>query len=136
LNKIVVTVVGACCLAAASVASARPYAGVSGLAASADSAATAGTNPAGITRLSDPAYKVELVLVQSESEWEGRLSETEREVSSDDSTTIVVPSGYLVRPINEDFAFGFTMLGFGYSDDFGDWPGRYFIESYDSLSIE
>lgn len=32
---------------------ARPYAGVSGLAASADSAATAGTNPAGAARLND-----------------------------------------------------------------------------------
>lgn len=114
---------------------ARPYAGVSGLAASADSAATAGTNPAGMSRLSDPAYKLELVLVQSESEWEGRLGNGEREVTSDDSTTIAVPSGYLVHPINDDFTFGFTLLGFGYSDDFGDWPGRYFIESYDSISV-
>ena len=122
-------------LCGAGLAQARPYAGVSGLAASADSAATAGTNPAGISRFSDLAAKVELVLVQSESEWEGRLGEDGREVSSDDSTTIVVPSGYLVYPINEDFSFGFTVLGFGYSDDFGDWPGRYFIESYETISV-
>jgi long-chain fatty acid transport protein len=114
---------------------ARPYAGVSGLAASADSAATAGTNPAGIARFDQPAYTVELVLVQSESEWEGQMGEGASEVSSNTSTTIVVPAGYIVRPINDDFAFGFTVLGFGYSDDFGDWPGRYFIESYDSLSV-
>lgn len=44
MNDFVVTLVGACCLAAAGAVSARPYAGVSGLAASADSAATAGTN--------------------------------------------------------------------------------------------
>lgn len=105
---------------------ARPYAGVSGLAASADSAATAGSNPAGMSRLSGPAYKLELVLVQSESEWEGRLGDGEREVSSDDSTTIVVPSGYLVRPINEDFTFGFTMLGFGYSRAGNRWYRRGF----------
>ena len=135
MNKFLVTLVGACCLAAAGGAGARPYAGVSGLAASADSAATAGANPAGITRFSDPTYKVELVLVQRESEWEGRLGEAGNKVISDDSTTIVVPSGYMVRPINEDFTFGFTLLGFGYSDDFGDWPGRYFIESYDSVSV-
>jgi hypothetical protein len=47
---------------------ARPYGGISGLAASADSATTAGISPAGIARFDGPAYKVELVLVQIESE--------------------------------------------------------------------
>ena len=114
---------------------ARPYAGVSGLAAAADSAVTAGTNPAGMARFQERTMRGELVLVQSESEWEGQLGEGNREVTSDDSTTIVVPSGYLIQPINEQFSFGFTVLGFGYSDDFGDWPGQYFIESYESISI-
>ena len=114
---------------------ARPYAGVSGLAASADSATTAGTNPAGMARFDAPASRGELVLVYSESTWEGSLGDTDRTVTSEDSTTIAVPSGYMVRPLNDDWIFGFTILGFGYSDDFGDWPGRYFIESYDSLSI-
>jgi long-chain fatty acid transport protein len=116
-------------------AHARPYAGVSGLAASADSATTAGTNPAGMVRFDAPAARGELVLVYSESTWEGRLGDSGREVTSEDDTTILVPSGYMVRPINENWSFGFTILGFGYSDDFGDWPGRYFIESYDSISV-
>ena len=131
----VVPVLLACTLLCTGQAGARPYAGVSGLAASADSATTAGTNPAGAARFDAPATRVELVLVQSESSWEGRLGEGGTEVTSDDSTTIVVPSGSLVRPINDDWAFSFTILGFGYSDDFGDWPGRYFIESYDSVSV-
>jgi len=130
-----VSVLVTCSVAFSSSMQARPYAGVSGLAASADSATAAGTNPAGIARFDAPAMRGELVLVQSESEWEGRLGEGGREVTSDDSTTIVVPSGYMVRPINEDFTFGFTILGFGFSDDFDDWPGRYFIESYESVSI-
>ncbi|MEP4149126.1 MAG: outer membrane protein transport protein [Halioglobus sp.] len=125
----------AVCSGGIPLAHSRPYAGVSGLAAAADSAATAGTNPAGAMRFGEFAAKVELIAVQSESEWEGRIGEEGERVTSDDSTTILVPSGYLIKPINDSFAFTFTMLGFGYSDDFGDWPGRYFIESYDSLSV-
>jgi len=112
---------------------ARPYAGVSGIAAAADSAATAGNNPAGASRFSEPATKVELTVLQSESEWEGSLGEGPSTTSSDSTTFL--PSGSIIRPINDEFTFAFTVLGFGYSDDFGDWPGQYFIESYDSLSI-
>ena len=114
---------------------ARPYAGVSGLAAAADSAATAGTNPAGIARFDEKAFRGELIFIQSESEWESQRGEAGDSVISDSSTTIVVPSVSLLLPINEQFNFGFTVLGFGYSDDFGDWPGKYFIESYDSVSV-
>jgi long-subunit fatty acid transport protein len=42
-------------------ATARPYPGLSGLAASADSAETAATNPAGITRFRQRAVEVELM---------------------------------------------------------------------------
>ena len=63
----------ACVLVFSPSSQGRPYAGVSGLAASADSATTASTNPAGIARFSEPAYRAELVVVQSESEWAGRL---------------------------------------------------------------
>ena len=122
-------------LSASNAALARPYAGVTGLAAAADSAAAAGTNPAASMRFNDLSAKLELITVYSDSKWEGQLGEDGATVSSEDSTTILVPSGYLIKPINDDFAFSFTMLGFGYSDDFGDWPGRYFIESYDSLSV-
>ena len=116
-------------LSASNAALARPYAGVTGLAAAADSAAAAGTNPAASMRFNDLSAKLELITVYSDSKWEGQLGEDGATVSSEDSTTILVPSGYLIKPINDDFAFSFTMLGFGYSDDFGDWPGRDFIES-------
>lgn len=114
---------------------ARPYAALSGLAASADSAATAGNNPAGIMRFEESSQRVELLAFLSESTWEGQLGETQRDWESDDSTEIVVPSGYMIKPINDDFSFSFTILGYGFSDDLGDWPGRYFIETYDSVSI-
>jgi long-chain fatty acid transport protein len=108
---------------------------VSGLAAAADSAATAGTNPAGAARFDEFAAKLELITVHSESEWKGKIGDNGQEITSEDSTTILVPSGYLIKPLSDDFTFSFTLLGFGYSDDFGDWPGRYFIESYESFSV-
>ena len=114
---------------------ARPHAGFSGLAAAADSAGTAGTNPAGITRFDQSTSRVELFTIYNQSTWEGQLGETGPEFSSDESSTTVVPSAYLIKPINDKYTFGFTILGFGFSDDFGDWPGRYFITSYDSINI-
>ena len=114
---------------------ARPHAGFTGLGAAADSAATAGTNPAGITRFDANIYQLELYTIDSSSTWEGQLGENGAVSSSSESSTTLVPSGYLVMPINEQFTFGFTILGAGFSDDFGDWPGKYFITSFDAVNI-
>ena len=111
----------------------RPHAGFSGLAASADSAFTAATNPAGITRFTEPAYRLEIFGFFSESTWEEQLAGRNREVES--SSDVVVPSGYLIRPISDKYSFSFTLLGAGFSDDLGDWPGKYFVESYDTINL-
>jgi long-chain fatty acid transport protein len=124
-----------CPLLFAPISQARPHAGISGLAASADSAGTAGTNPAGITRFESSAYRVDLITITSESTWESQFGEGGTEFSSNESSTTIVPSAYLIKPINDKFSLGFTVLGVGFSDDFGDWPGRYVITSYDSLNI-
>ncbi|MEH6611655.1 MAG: outer membrane protein transport protein [Halioglobus sp.] len=116
-------------------AAARPHAGFTGLGAAADSAATAGTNPAGITRFDANTYQVELYTINSSSTWEGQLGEDGPVSSSSESNTTLVPSGYLIMPINDKFTFGFTILGAGFSDDFGDWPGKYFVTSFDSVNI-
>jgi long-chain fatty acid transport protein len=63
------------------------------------------------------------------------LGENGPRFDSEESSETVVPSGYGVWPINESLSASFTILGMGFSDDFGDWPGRYFIESYDSLNV-
>ncbi len=117
-----------------SMALARPYAGLSGLAAAADSAITAGTNPAGMSRFEEKAMHGELLVFRSESQWEGQLGDG-LQVETEDSSTTVVPSGYLVKPLNEKYTFGFTVLGMGFSDDLGDWPGKYFIETYESMNV-
>lgn len=122
-------------LLGANLASARPYPGLSGLAASADSAETAATNPAGITRFTQRAFEVEIMWFTSESEWESEFSTSGGEFNSKDSSDTIVPRVFYIEPITDRLSASFTILGAGFSDDLGDWPGRYFIESYDSVLI-
>jgi long-chain fatty acid transport protein len=117
------------------VTAARPYPGLSGLAASADSAATAATNPAGITRFSQRAAEAEIMWFSSESNWESQFSNSSMEFNSKDSDDIVVPRVFYLQPVSGDFSASFTFLGAGFSDDLGDWPGRYFMTRYDSTRV-
>ena len=116
-------------------ANARPYPLGTGLAAAADSAQTASSNPAGISRFSQRALYGDVLLFTSESEWESEFSGTGTRFNSKDSSETVVPRVAIIQPINDKFSTSFTFLGTGFSDDLGDWPGRYFIESYDSVFI-
>ncbi len=116
-------------------AEARPYPLGTGLAASADSAQTASSNPAGISRFSQRAVEADILLFTSESEWESEFSGTGTQFNSKDSGDTVVPRFAIIQPISDNFTTSFTFLGTGFSDDLGDWPGRYFIESYDSVYI-
>ena len=122
-------------LLCAGLAQARPYPGISGLAATADSSATAGNNPAGMTRLQERTWQVEVLSFFSESTWDGVFEEEGFQYESESSSTTVVPMGSFVQPFAERWRFGFTILGFAISDDLGDWPGRYVIESYESLYV-
>lgn len=112
---------------------ANPYPGLTGRIATADSAATAGNNPAGSTRFQKRAVEVELMWFKSDSTWESGFSDTGATSKSSDSGSTIVPRVFYVQPINDELAFSFTLLGVGFSDDLGNWPGRYFIKSYDSL---
>lgn len=127
-------VVAFCVTVAAPSTNARPYPGQTGLAAAADSAATAGSNPAGITRFKSRTIEFEVLSFFSDNTWEGQIGNGP-EFKTDDSTTTIVPTNYVIQPINDNWTFGFTILGSGYSDDFGDWPGRFFIEEYTLVYI-
>jgi long-chain fatty acid transport protein len=120
---------------ASGVAHARPYPLGTGLAASADSAQTASSNPAGITRFSQRAVDADVLWLTSESEWESGFSGTGSQSNSRNSDDTVVPRFAIIQPINDRFTTSFTFLGTGFSDDLGDWPGRYFIQSYDSIFV-
>jgi long-subunit fatty acid transport protein len=122
-------------LGSATPADARPYPGLSGLAATADSAATAGSNPAGITRFDERAMEVELMWFSSESGREGGIRESGDTSVSTSSGDTLVPRIFYLQPINEQYWFSFTVLGAGFSDDLGNWPGRYFVKEYNSLYV-
>jgi long-chain fatty acid transport protein len=127
--------IGCLLLVACLPAYARPYTAFSGLTAAADSAQSAANNPAGITRLDKRTLAGEILWFASESEWESQLGEESAFVSTKESSDTYVPRVYFVEPLNDNWAFSFTFLGAGFSEDFGDWEGRYFIESYDSVIV-
>ncbi|TGD74869.1 hypothetical protein E4634_06655 [Mangrovimicrobium sediminis] len=122
-------------LVSAPLAHARPYPGLSGLTATADSAATAGSNPAGSTRFDKAALDVELMWLNSESKWESGFENSESVDTSVSSSDTYVPRIFYVQPLGDKWAFSFAVLGVGFSDNLGDWPGRYFIREYDSLFV-
>ena len=112
-----------------------PYPAMTGISASADDAGTAGTNPAGMTRFDSRNMRFELLGFFTDNTFEGQLGAGPTFVSTDDTTTIV-PSANVVMPFRDNWWFGFTVLGAGFSDEYGDnWIGRYFIQEYALLYI-
>ena len=120
---------------ASSPSHARPYPLGTGMAAPADSAQTASSNPAGIARFAQRAVDADVLWFTSESEWESEFSGTGSRFDTKSSGDTVVPRFAIVQPIDDRFTASFTFLGTGFSDDLGDWPGRYFIASYDSVFV-
>ena len=115
---------------------AGPYPSMSGISAAADSASVAGNNPAAMTRFDSRAMSAEIIGFFTDNTWSGRIGTTGPEFRSEDSSTTVVPSMNMVRHFRDNWWFGFTILGSGFSDDFGEtWPGRYFIQEYELLYI-
>jgi hypothetical protein len=69
---------------------ARPYPLGTGMAASADSAQTASSNPAGISRFAERAMSAEILFFNSESEWESEFSGIGNRFDTKDSGETVV----------------------------------------------
>jgi long-chain fatty acid transport protein len=113
-----------------------PYPAFSGVAASADDAGVAGTNPAAMTLFDEREFRFELLGSYSESSWEGTLGNSGLTSTEDDSGSLVLPIGSMVTPLSDDWRFGFTVLGSGFSEEFeDDWVGRYFLQEYELLYI-
>ncbi len=132
MHKNLVVVLGL--VVASGALAAGPHPAMSGMAA-ADDASVAGSNPAGMTRFDSRVMHGEINGFFSDSTWEGRIG-TGPEFRTEDSNTTVVPSGNIVMPFKDNWWFGFTILGGGFSDEFTEgWPGRYFMEEYELLYI-
>jgi hypothetical protein len=55
------------------------------------------------------AYQLEALAFLSESTWEGEFGDSGLTTRSSESGESYVPSGYLIKPINDDFSFGFSV---------------------------
>jgi long-chain fatty acid transport protein len=113
-----------------------PFPSISGISATVNDAAVAGLNPAGMTHFDERAGRLEVLGFFRDSTWEGRLGEEGPVVSIDDDGALVVPVGALVMPFRDNWWFGFTVQGAGFSEDYDDdWPGRYFLQEYELLYV-
>ena len=122
--------------AAGGALAAGPYPSMSGISAAADDASVAGNNPAGMTRFDSRVMRGEIYGFFTDNTWEGRLGATGPSRTSVDSSTTVIPSGSLVMPFRDNWWFGFTIVGSGFSEDYGaGWPGRYLIQDYELLNV-
>jgi long-chain fatty acid transport protein len=113
-----------------------PYPAFSGISATNEDAAVAGLNPAAMTYFDKRESRFELLGFFSESTWKGNLGESEETVTIDDDSSLLLPVAAMVMPIRDNWWFGFTVQGAGFTEEFDDdWPGRYFLQEYELLYI-
>ena len=112
---------------ASGVTFARPQPLKSGMSAQADSAATTADNPAGITRFDSTQVRGDLYYISSENTWESSFTGTggSSPVTVDDTDSdIIAPNIAIVKPLSDKWFFGFSLLAYTMSDDYGDGEGR------------
>lgn len=102
-----------------------------GVAATADTAETAASNPAGMARLEKSSFYGSPMVVFTTSETEF-MSQNLGSGSVKSDSVILVPGFYYVRPLNEKWAIGIgpsgaSGLGSSYGDD---WAGRYLLDEW------
>jgi long-chain fatty acid transport protein len=101
--------------------------------AAAESAETAYSNPAGMTRFDQKTTSVGITFINSFKEFEVDESRTTTSGGDPDSgDPIFIPAYYTIRPIDEKWRLGFAANatgGFG-ADNGSDWAGRYYSNEF------
>lgn len=119
-------------LAAAPVLAGGPA--LSGISAQADSAETAVSNPAGMSRLAEPSYTVRVAVGEGLGEFEVDDERTTAGGGNPESdfSPVVVPLFFYVRPLNERWHAGLSLtVPTGFGADYGsEWAGRYYSDYY------
>ena len=101
--------------------------------AAAESAETAYTNPAGMTRFDEKTTSAGVTFIQSFKEF--NVDESRSTVGGGDpgdSDPLLIPSYYHIRPLDEKWRFGFAAnvaAGFG-ADNGSSWAGRYYSNEF------
>jgi len=110
-----------------------------GLFASANSAETAYYNPAGMVRLKETSHTLQGTFIHSFIEFDVDKNSTSVDGGDPDkdNTPIVIPGFYYVKPLNDDWRFGFSMnIPSGFGSDYGnDWAGRYYTDNYSLVYV-
>ena len=115
----------------ANVAYAGPYPSMTGISTAADDANVAGNNPAAMTILDSRQYRAGVFTFISDSTFEGQVGDNGPTFKSQSDSVTVIPSFSFVQPFKDDWRFGFTVLGMGFSEDYGeDWAARYLVQDY------
>ena len=124
------------CVCVASAAHAGPYPAKSGISAAGDDASVAGNNPAAMTLLESRQYRAGMFTFVSDSTFEGQVGTDGPTFVSESDSVTVIPSFSFVQPFKDDWRFGFTVLGMGFSEDYGeDWAARYVVQDYTLLYL-
>lgn len=113
--------------------------GFAGMAAEADSAETAASNPAGMSLLGESAATVQLMAGKSIGKFsvdEGRTS-TDGGDPDNKNSPVVIPFGYYVKQLDERWHVGVSLtVPNGFGADYGnDWAGRYYSDSYSLVYV-
>ena len=115
---------------------ARPTPLRTGQSAAAESASTAGTNPAAITRFENTQFRVDLFYLQFDNTWRQDFGGTGVSRETETDSDLLAPNVALVKPLSDKWFFGFSMIAYSMSDDYGDdWIGRYLIQEYDLVFV-
>ena len=111
----------------------------SGIAAPADSAETAVSNPAGMTRLEQPQFEVRTVVGDGLGTFDVDESRTTMSGGNprDGFSPVVVPAGFYVRPLDERWRVGLSLtVPSGFGADYGPhWAGRYYTDDYSLVYV-
>lgn len=125
------TIIVLFCLVSSAIAIGSGFAGIT---ATADSAETVVSNPAGMTRLKQPCLYGNLLFAYSNDKDQTSVTSTNfnfEQTSSGDST-VFVPAFYYAQPLGERWAVGIgpdAITGIGGSFD-DDWAGRYLLQDW------
>ena len=109
-----------------------PWPALTGLGARANSAITAQTNPAGMSRFEKSEFIGQLAVVTVENEDTTAVTGLGLSSEDDDSSVYGGPLFYYVRPLSERWAVGLSMaVPGGFGDDYGsNSPTRYLVEEW------
>jgi len=104
----------------------------------ADSAETSALSPAGMTQIDESQLAVQLVLAQSFAEFKVDNNHTTTSGGNPrDADPAAVPSVYYVRPLDEDWRLGLSIMvpaGFGTGNG-PNWAGRYYSDQFDLVFV-